>query len=115
MIFIFDYHGDRGFYMELSEMLLGENLSKATCTKKQGKAPAQFLKEQEVEPVKPVIIAPIPLIELEDDEDEDENEEDTFYGTDDYNPDELDMEGYEGLDEPDTDTDVNIEEDAELE
>ena len=111
MIFVFDYEGDRGFYMELSEMILGDNLSKAICTRKQGETPAQFLKEEEVEIVKSVkadITAPLAILE----DDEEEEEEESFYGEDDFNPDELDMDGFEGVDG--ADTELNIPEDLDL-
>lgn len=113
LIFVFDYYGDRGFYMELSEIIPGESLSKPICSKKHGEAPAQFLKEEEVEPT---IIVKAPIIEpetlIDDDESSIDDEDESFYGEDDYNPDELDVEGFEGLDEPDTD--LNIQEDPDL-
>ena len=113
LIFVFDYSADRGFYMELSEMIPGQNLSTAVCSKKQGEAPVQFLVEEEEAPVIPVTITPDLLIE--DDEPLIEDDE-KFYGEDDYNPDELDVEGFEGLDDPDSeiDTDLDISEDTEL-
>ena len=108
MMFVFDYIGDRGFFMELSEMILGDNLSKPICTKKVGTSPEQFLKEEEVEPVKPTVTTPIPLIEDDILEEDDEK----FYGDDDFNPDELDLDGFEGLDG--ADSDLGIEEDIDL-
>ncbi len=113
LIFIFDYFGDRGFYMELSEMILGKNLSKAICSKKSGDAPVQFLKEEEVEPIKPRLITnAIPSLDDEDDDILDDEDDETFYGDDDFNPDELDMDGFEGVDG--ADADLNIPEDSEL-
>ena len=113
LIFVFDYFGDRGFYMELSEMILGKNLSKPVCTKKSGNAPAQFLKQEEIEPIKPRIITN--AANLLDDEDDyllDDEDDETFYGDDDFNPDELDVDGFEGVDG--ADPDLNISEDPEL-
>ncbi len=110
MIFVFDYDGDRSFYMELSEMILGKYLSKPTCTNKKGTPPAQFLKEEE--PIKPVVSS-VPVIPIsEDDEDDDEENDDAFYGDDDFNEDELDMDGFEGVDE--ADIDLNIPEATDL-
>ena len=113
LIFVFDYPGDRGLFIELSEIVPGKNLSKATCTKKQGEAPLQFIKEDDVEAIQPVVIIPAKVAPLIDDEDDEEDEdEESFYGEDDFNPDELDAEGFEGLDE--TDTEKDIQEDIEL-
>lgn len=114
MMFVFDYSGDRGFFMELSEMILGKNLSKPICTKKQGEAPVQFLKEEEVEPVVTVTAtAPIPLLDDEDDDDDEELlDDESFYGDDDFNPDELDTEGFEDLEMPDIE--IDIPEDIDL-
>ena len=104
LIFLFDYKGDRGFFIELSEMIFGKNLPKATCTKKQGEAPVQFLKEEETEPVKPATTTTTAASLID--------EEESFYGEDDYNPDELDADGFEGLDGPDSDS--YIPEDTDL-
>ena len=112
MMFVFDYIGDRGFFMELSEMILGDNLSKPTCSKKEGTPPEQFLKEEVVEPVKPVVEKTIALLDDEDDDEDDdviEEDDEKFYGDDDFNPDELDVDGFEGLDG--ADSDLSIEED----
>lgn len=118
LMFVFDYSGDRGFYMELSEMIMGEYLSKPICTKKQGEAPVQFLKvEEEPEPKIPTIIAPpAPLLDEDDEDDEDDSEDallddESFYGTDEFNADELDAEGFEGLDMPDAENDIQEETD----
>ncbi|NLC49383.1 MAG: plasmid pRiA4b ORF-3 family protein [Bacteroidales bacterium] len=105
MRFVFDYSVDRGFFMELSEMILGEYLSKPICTNKIGDAPVQFLKEEEVEPVVTVTITP-PLPLLDEDVDEEEIlDDEIFYGDDDFNPEELDTEGFGDLDMPGSDID----------
>ena len=103
MMFVFDYFNDRGFYIELAEMILGKYLSKPTC-KKQGDAPTQILKEADINDSKPMS-TPTPIIDSDDE----------FYGDDDYDLDELDAEGFEGLDdvEPD-DSDLEFPEDTEL-
>ena len=104
LMFLFDYHGDRGFYMELSEMILGEYLSKPTCTKKSGMPPMQFLEDEEEEVIEPVVSS-VPVIptpeEDYDDDDEEEVDDDAFYGDEDFNEDELDMDGFESIDEDD--------------
>ena len=109
MMFVFDYSGDRAFFMELSEMILGENISKPICTKKIGDAPVQFVKEEVVEPVITVAVTkPTPLLDDDDDDDDDEIlDDEIFYGDDDFNPDELDTDGFEDLDMPDNEIDIS--------
>jgi hypothetical protein len=99
-MFVFDYSNDRGFYIELAEMILGKNQPKPTCNK-QGDAPSQFLKKEDVEDSKPMS-TPTPLIDLDDD----------FYDNDGFDLDEIDVDGFEGLDdiEPD-DSDLEFPED----
>lgn len=108
LMFLFDYHNERSFYMELSEMIMGEYLSEPTCIKKQGTPPSQFLEEEE-EPVEPVVssvpVVPVPDEDIVIDEEEEDND-DAFYGDKDFNPDELDMDGFEGVDGADTDLDI---------
>ena len=103
LMFVFDNYNDRGFYIELAEMILGKSLSKPSC-KKQGDAPVQFLKKADAEDSKPMS-TPTPIIDSDDD----------FYGDDAYDMDELDADGFEGLDdvEPD-DSDLEFPEDIEL-
>lgn len=117
LIFLFDYHGDRGFYMELSEMILGEYLSEPTCTKKQGTPPLQFLEEGEDEPIKPAVpaesVVPQPTPDEDDEGDDEEDVDDSaFYGDEDFNIDELDVDGFERIDG--ADTDLNIPDDTDL-
>lgn len=104
LMFVFDYTNDRVFYIELKEMILGKRLSKPTY-KKQGDAPSQFLKA-EIEPeTAKSIITPTPIIDSDDE----------FYGDEDFDLEEIDKEGFEGLDdvEPD-DSDLEFPEDIEL-
>ncbi len=112
MIFVFDYPADRGFHMELSEMILGKYLSKPICTNKKGTPPIQSLKEEE-EPAEPVVSS-VPVIPIpeEDIDDIEEENDDAFYGDDDFNEDELDMDGFEGVDG--ADTDLSVSEDTDL-
>ena len=49
MIFQFDYEGDRGFFMELKEILPSRHLAEPLCTIKRGKAPEQFVEIDDVE------------------------------------------------------------------
>lgn len=42
LVFQFDYMTERGFFMELKEIIPGRNLVEPICTMKRGKAPKQF-------------------------------------------------------------------------
>ena len=58
LVFQFDYMTERGFFMELKEIIPGRNLVGPICTMKRGKAPKQFKEvddfESRVAPVKTV-------------------------------------------------------------
>ena len=99
LIFVFDYYNMRGFFIELSEIILGKNLFNPICNYKRGGAPSQFIKEEVV--LKPNIVA---VSTIDTDED--------FYGDEEYDPEELDKEGIDGLEGPD---DLDIELDIDLE
>lgn len=113
LIFMYDYYADRGFYMELSEMILGENVSKPICTNKIGAPPAQFIEEEteEEDDSEEVVVSPL-LLDDEDDLDDDEEEEDNdlddtdFYGDEDFSDDELDMDRFEDINGTNTDLDM---------
>ncbi|MGL5785590.1 MAG: IS1096 element passenger TnpR family protein [Bacteroidales bacterium] len=76
LLFVFDYLTDRCFFMELEEVSSG-SLEKAYCSKSKGDAPAQFVEMDSFEKD----------TSFETDED--------FYGTDEFDMDELDAEGFE--------------------
>lgn len=50
LFFEFDYFGERGFFMELKEIIPGRNLVEPMCTMKLGNAPEQFVAMEEFEP-----------------------------------------------------------------
>ena len=103
MMFVFDYLNDRGFYIELSEIILGKNLPKPNC-KKLGNSPTQYLKQEDVEASKPMSI-PTPIIDTDEE----------FYGDDDFDLDEIDADGFQGLDDEDLEeNDLEISEDVDL-
>lgn len=107
LMFIFDYYNERGFYIELAEIIFGKNLSKPTC-RKQGEPPVQFLKEEKIETPK-TNTTQTPIIDTDDE----------FYGDEDYDLDldEIDVDGFEGLDDDIDDIDdidLEIPEDTEL-
>lgn len=82
LMYVFDPLGDRVFYMELSKIRFGESCDKAICTKSTGEAPAQTLNFDELMSKNSAAGAA-----------NDELEED-FYGSDGYNDDDIDEEGY---------------------
>lgn len=49
LLFEFDYQTERGFFMELKEIIPGRNLVEPVCTMKRGKAPVQFKETDEIE------------------------------------------------------------------
>ena len=82
LMYVFDPLGDRVFYMELSKIRFGENCDKAVCTKSVGEAPAQTLNFDELMSKTTAATAS-----------NDEVEED-FYGSDGYNDEDIDEDGY---------------------
>lgn len=86
LMFVFDYMTERALYIELSEIIPGMNLKSAVCTQSVGAAPAQTMDVEETR---------IESVSLDTGE--------TFYGDESFDPDELDAEGFDGLDnEPPT-------------
>ena len=81
LVYVFDPLGDRVFYMELSKIEFGKDIDQAVCTKSVGDAPVQMLNFDE-------LMNKAPIVEASDDINED------FYGSDSYNEDDLDPEGY---------------------
>ena len=81
LMYVFDPLGDRVFYMELSKIEFGKDIDQAVCTKSVGDAPAQTLNFDE-------LMNKAPIVEATEDFNED------FYGSDSYNEDDLDPEGY---------------------
>ncbi|MCR4765804.1 MAG: hypothetical protein K5856_06495 [Bacteroidaceae bacterium] len=83
LIYVFDYMTDRCFFIKLMEVITGKHLDKPVCTKSRGEAPQQMIDLDEMEKK---------LGTNTDDLGED------FYGDQSYNPDEIDIDGYDGLD-----------------
>ena len=82
-IYIFEYLTERAFFMELYEIIPGKDQAKAECIKATGNPPAQFSSIDDV----------AQSLNLSSDLGLDED----FYGDKDFDPDELDEEGFEGL------------------
>ena len=83
IMYMFDYLTERAFFMELREIITGKKLEKPTCTKSEGEAPSQYIEFDAVEVVTTTV-------------DVGEN----FYGDEGFDIDELDAEGFDGLDAP---------------
>ncbi|MDD2512006.1 MAG: hypothetical protein PHS71_01985 [Proteiniphilum sp.] len=82
MMFMFDYLNERALYIELSEIIPGKNQKKALCTLSVGEAPRQLVSPEEIK---------AESLALDTDE--------IFFGDESFDPDELDKEGFDGLDE----------------
>lgn len=80
LIYVFDYMTERGFFMELREIIPGQNLTEPVCSQSVGLPPNQTMDFDDTE-----------VKSVNSDLGED------FYGDSDYNIDELDKEGFEGL------------------
>ena len=83
-MFIFEYLTERAFFLELNEIIPSKNQSKPECIKSVGKPPVQSLS---IDDFAQSIAQSADLIL-------DEN----FYGDDDFDIDELDEAGFDGLD-----------------
>ena len=79
LVYVFDPLGDRVFYMELSKIEFGKDIDKAVCTRSVGEAPAQTLDFDE--------------LMSKSNATEEFNED--FYGSDEYDDDEIDPEGFD--------------------
>lgn len=82
LMFVFDYLTERALYIELSEIIPGKNLKKPICSLSEGDAPVQAISYDDVKTEK----VSIDLGE-------------SFYGDESYDLEELDKEGFEGLDD----------------
>ncbi|MCD8177219.1 MAG: hypothetical protein LUE98_07280 [Tannerellaceae bacterium] len=81
LLFVFDYMTERSFFMELREIIPGQDMDAAVCSKSQGVPPPQTVAFDELD-------AKITANDLLGED---------FYGDSEYDPDELDKDGFEGL------------------
>lgn len=81
LLFVFDYMTERAFFMELREIIPNKDLDKGVCTKSKGEAPQQIM--------------PLDAFEAQQNNSTDYSED--FYGDSEYDIDELDKNGFEGL------------------
>lgn len=82
LMYVFDPLADRVFYMELSKIEFGKGCDAAICVKSTGEAPKQTLNFDEL------MKKEVPGATTESDFEED------FYGSDSYNDDDIDEEGF---------------------
>ena len=87
LIYVFDYLTERALYIELSEIIPGKNLKSPVCTLSEGDAPVQL---QHIEELKPISVS----MDLGE----------TFFGDESFDMEELDKEGFEGLDDVSVET-----------
>ena len=83
MLFVFENMTERSFFMELREIVTGKNLDTPVCTKSMGEAPQQSIDFEELD--KQVKNNDLLI-------------DDDFYGDADFDPSELDAEGFDDLD-----------------
>lgn len=81
LMYVFDYLTERAFFMELREIVTGKNLDTPVVSRSEGEAPAQYIDFNDFESTTSTV-------------DIGEN----FYGDEGYDLDELDAEGFDGLD-----------------
>jgi len=81
LMFVFDTFMDRVFFMELREIIANKNQAQAMCTKSVGNPPVQLSSIEDMN-----------FISTEAGE-----LEENFYGDEEYDIDELDSEGFDGL------------------
>jgi hypothetical protein len=82
LMFVFDYLTERALYIELSEIIPGKNLKKPICSISEGEAPQQIVTFIDDNP-------DVVTVDLGE----------SFYGDESFDLEELDKEGYEGLDD----------------
>ena len=88
LMFVFDYVNDRSLFIKLAEIITGKSLKKPQVVLSEGEAPSQFIDLDETS----TTVASSDL-------------DATFYGDEDFNIDELDESGFEGLNDIEIDLD----------
>lgn len=89
LLFDFDYMTDRNLYMELREIVTGRVLKDPVCTLSLGQAPPQFVDIDEFTDNLDAKAAKA-ATDLEDLDAE-------FYGSDEYDPEEFEAEGFDEM------------------
>ena len=88
MLFVFDYITERAFFMEMNRMITGKTRMGPVVSLSVGQAPAEFL-EEDIFDNKADTKSAVPDVRNDFDED--------FYGSDGYNDDELDGQGFDEM------------------
>ncbi|MDR1402595.1 MAG: hypothetical protein LBJ60_02680 [Tannerellaceae bacterium] len=83
LLYVFDYLTERAFFIELKEMILRKTLAKPVCSRSEGFPPPQIMNFEEAD-AKNTVNALLG---------------ENFYGDSEYNVDELDSAGFDGLDD----------------
>lgn len=89
LIFVFDYLTDRSFFMELKQSTPGRSLKDPVCTLSMGNPPPEFI---DINAFEAKIDAKAAQAATSTDLDED------FYGSNQFNEDEFDVEGFDEMD-----------------
>lgn len=87
LMFTFDYMTDRSFFIEMKEIITRKDLKDPVCTLSRGIAPAQTMDFEEFDKT-----VSTPQTNIQDDAQYDIDE--SFYGSDDFNEDEMDEESF---------------------
>lgn len=82
LIFVFDYLNERALFIELAEIITGKELKQPKCTLSEGQAPQQYINVDDVK----IEVGAGDLGE-------------SFFGDEAFDMDELDREGFDGLDD----------------
>lgn len=82
LLFEFDYLNERSLFIELAEIIPGKNLKKPLCSISEGEAPMQTITPDDEKPEKAG-----------------EDLGESFFGDESFDIEELDKEGYDGLDD----------------
>ena len=90
LLYVFDFLTDRAFFIELKEMLPGQDIDAAECTASLGDAPMQYKLEDDIEDIfEPKAKGKKSTASEFDDE--------SFYGDEGFNEDEFDDESFSDL------------------
>ena len=90
LLYVFDFLTDRAFFIELKEMLPGQDIDAAECTASLGDAPMQYKLEDDIEDIfEPKAKGKKAAVSEFDDE--------SFYGDEGFNEDEFDDESFSDL------------------
>ena len=90
LMFTFDYMTDRSFFMEMKDLIPGNNLMERICSLSLGKAPAQNVDLEDFEAKTDAKAAAAATAAAEDMDEE-------FFGSDSFNEDEFDVAGFDEM------------------